>query len=410
MTSQETILIVGAGMAGLACARTLAAEGRSIQVIESSGRVGGRLGSSLIDGTWCDLGFQVSMSNYASLESLVPRDALRRHAFIDGAIVWDGLEHVKVIDPKRSPLSVVDPIRRGLVRWRDIRGAARCRRWSRSVLRGASQQGTAMDVIRRAGFREHFIESFLRPFFGGVFLDESLSVSADRFLKTLGGFATGHAELPESGMQQLAEAMVEPIREHIRFDCEVAALDVGRGVVLSDGTHLQAAHVVLALPWDVTANLLGMESSTASASWSGTTAVHFKTRSSDSLPPLIHLNGSGSGKINLVCSPSSVSPGYVDEGWQSILVSLKPGRDRFSEEELDSIREEAGVVMGMDSSQWSHVATTFVPEALPAGDLSEFRSGLPSDVSVVGDWTGDPSIEQAVLSGVEAAHGLLASG
>ena len=93
-------------MAGLACARTLAAAGSSVRVIESSSRVGGRLGSTLVDGMWCDLGFQVSMSNYACLESLVPRDALERHSFIDGAVVWDGASHVRVIDPKRSPLSV----------------------------------------------------------------------------------------------------------------------------------------------------------------------------------------------------------------------------------------------------------------------------------------------------------------
>ncbi|MBG84129.1 MAG: hypothetical protein CMJ40_06225 [Phycisphaerae bacterium] len=410
MTSKDTILIVGAGMAGLACARTLAAAGKRIRVIESGDRVGGRLGSQLIDGMWCDLGFQVSMSNYACLESLVPRGRVERHSFIDGAVVWNGDVHVRVIDPKRSPLSVFDPIRRGLVGWRDLRGAARCRRWARSLRRGVAQSGTAMDVIRRAGFREHFIESFLRPFFGGVFLDESLCVPADRFLKTLDRFATGHAELPASSMQQLAEAMATPVRDCIEFERHVDSLDVGRGVVLADGSHLEATHVVLAVPWDVTAKLLCMESSVASAGWSGTTAVHFRTRASGSMSPLIHLNGSGAGQVNLVCSPSSVAPGYVEDGWQSVLVSLKPGDGRSSQIDLEAVRKEAGVVMGLDSSQWSHIATTFVPDALPAGDLSELKHGLPEGVSVAGDWTGDPSIEQAVLSGVEAAEGLMVGG
>ena len=60
------------------------------------------------------------MSNYACLESLVPRDVLERHSFIDGAVVWDGASHVRVIDPKGRPVRS-DP-RRGLVGWRDIRG------------------------------------------------------------------------------------------------------------------------------------------------------------------------------------------------------------------------------------------------------------------------------------------------
>ena len=409
MSSRDSIVVIGAGMAGLACARTLAAAGSSVRVIESSSRVGGRLGSTLVDGMWCDLGFQVSMSNYACLESLVPRDVLERHSFIDGAVVWDGASHVRVIDPKRSPLSVLDPLRRGLVGWRDIRGAARCRRWARSLDRGDVHSGTAMDVLRRAGFRDHFVECFLRPFFGGVFLDETLSVSAHRFLRTLDRFATGHAELPSGGMQQIAEAMADPIRDRIEFDRRVDSLEIGRGIVFDDGSRREAEHVVLAFPWDVTARLLGVESAASSADWSGTTALHFKMPSSGSLERLIHLNGSGSGEVNLVCSPSSVAPGYVEDGWQSMLVSLKPGRRPATGLDLDALREEAGVVMGMDTSRWEHVSTTFVPAGLPAGDLTQLQQGLPDGVVVAGDWTGDPSIEQAVRSGVDAADRLLAA-
>ena len=124
--------------------------------------------------------------------------------------------------------------------------------------------------------------------------------------------------------------------------------------------------------------------------------LHFKMPSSGSLERLIHLNGSGSGEVNLVCSPSSVAPGYVEDGWQSMLVSLKPGRRPATGLDLDALREEAGVVMGMDTSRWEHVSTTFVPAGLPAGDLTQLQQGLPDGVVVAGDWTGDPSIEQAV--------------
>lgn len=403
MRSDDSILVIGAGMAGLACARTLVSSGRQVRVIEASGRVGGRLGSTLVDGTWCDLGFQVSMSNYEMLETLVPRHVVARQSFIDGAIVWDGESHVRVIDPKRSPLSVLDPIRSGLVGWRDLRGAARCRRWSRAVMRGVSHPGTAMDIIRKAGFREYFIESFLRPFFGGVFLDEMLGVSADHFLRTVHRFATGHAELPQGGMQMLAEAMADPIREQIRFDCRVESLEPGRGVVCSDGSMIEADHVVLALPWDATTRLLDREQELSAASWKGTRAIHFRAPESSRRSPLIHLNGSGSGSVNLVCSPSSVAGGYVEDGYQSYLVSLRPSGHPMAEIDLEVIRHEAGVVMGVEVDRWRHVETSEVPHGLPAGDLSRLMSDVPEGVSLAGDWTGDPSIEQAVRSGVEAA-------
>lgn len=54
-----TTLVVGAGLAGLACARLLAAAGRDVRVIEARERVGGRTeGGHLSDGTPIELGGQ----------------------------------------------------------------------------------------------------------------------------------------------------------------------------------------------------------------------------------------------------------------------------------------------------------------------------------------------------------------
>ena len=54
--SNPPVLIVGAGPTGLACARALRDAGRDVTVIESSSRVGGRLGSTVVEGIVCDLG------------------------------------------------------------------------------------------------------------------------------------------------------------------------------------------------------------------------------------------------------------------------------------------------------------------------------------------------------------------
>ena len=95
------VVIVGAGPAGLACARTLVSAGRAVRVLEASDRPGGRLGSRTVDGIVCDLGFQVSMSNYASLESLVPRREIPRHGFIPGAVVVTERNRALLVDPGR---------------------------------------------------------------------------------------------------------------------------------------------------------------------------------------------------------------------------------------------------------------------------------------------------------------------
>ena len=95
MSPDAPILIVGAGLAGLAAARELDRHGLRFRLLEASDRVGGRLGSTVIEGFVCDLGFQVTMSNYAILESLVDRDTLPRDPFLPGALVWTGRDRIR---------------------------------------------------------------------------------------------------------------------------------------------------------------------------------------------------------------------------------------------------------------------------------------------------------------------------
>jgi predicted NAD/FAD-dependent oxidoreductase len=51
-----TVVVVGAGIAGLACARELVGAGVPARVVERAARVGGRLASEFLDGRWVDTG------------------------------------------------------------------------------------------------------------------------------------------------------------------------------------------------------------------------------------------------------------------------------------------------------------------------------------------------------------------
>lgn len=409
MPNARNVAVVGAGVSGIACARTLAASGFGVRVYESSSRVGGRLGSRVVDDIRCDLGFQVSMSNYAALESLVPRTLVTRRSFVPGAIVWDGSRRVRIVDPKASPLSALKPLMAGLVRPRDLLAVLRCRRWANKVLAGHSRNGTAADVLSDAGFSGRFVEQFLRPFFGGVFLDETLSVPADRFLRTLHRFASGRAELPEGGMQQLAEAMSEPIRSSIEFECEVASVEPGVGVRCVDGALKAADVVVLATPLDASLALLGRSDEAAAVGWSSTTALHFTSSDPVLDEPIIVLNGSGQGCLNLICSPTSVASGYRSDGRHSILASSRPCSCGSPEIDVEAAQGEAGRILGVDSSSWELIEVQRIDRALPVVDPREEWQSIPSGVHLVGDGLGDPSIEAAVQSGIDGAHEIITS-
>ena len=51
------VIVVGAGVAGLAAAAHLTAAGRHVEVLEQDVTVGGRVGSSLVDGVWSGSGW-----------------------------------------------------------------------------------------------------------------------------------------------------------------------------------------------------------------------------------------------------------------------------------------------------------------------------------------------------------------
>jgi len=321
-------------------------------------------------------------------------------------MIWNGSDHLRVVDPKRSLRSVWKPLLSGFVGWRDVRAANRCRRWANSVVRGGSRSGTALDVIQEAGFRDNFVEAFLRPFFGGVFLDESLSVSADRFLRTLHRFSHGQAELPASGMQQIAEAMAAPLKGSIHFGRSAINIQSGKAVICEDDFTISADVVVLATPFDVTARLLDWNIEEEDAHWSSTASVHFSANEQVMNEPIIALNGSGKGALNLVCSPSAVAPGYAPAGSHCVLASLRPFLGDSRQIDVDEIREEAGKILGVNPSDWGHIKTNIVRNALPVVGGGKKFEALPG-VVLAGDWLADPSIESAVESGIHAAHEII---
>ena len=57
--SSDPVIVVGAGLSGLACAQRLTAAGIEVTVLEASDAVGGRVRTDVIDGFRCDRGFQL---------------------------------------------------------------------------------------------------------------------------------------------------------------------------------------------------------------------------------------------------------------------------------------------------------------------------------------------------------------
>ena len=84
-------------------------------------------------------------------------------------------------------------------------------KWETAAAASVSREGSqsALALFEEAGFSSRFITRFAKPFWGGISLDPSLSLSAGPALFTLKMFTEGAAIIPEAGMQALPDAIAE---------------------------------------------------------------------------------------------------------------------------------------------------------------------------------------------------------
>jgi phytoene desaturase len=85
-----TVVVIGAGVGGLAAAARLAGQGHAVTVVEQAGTVGGKLGRFARDGFRFDTGPSLVTvpQLFAGLDlDLVPLDPIVRHRFADGTVL-----------------------------------------------------------------------------------------------------------------------------------------------------------------------------------------------------------------------------------------------------------------------------------------------------------------------------------
>ena len=101
--SNTEVIIVGAGLAGLSCARRLMEANIPFVILEADERIGGRLKTDTVDGFLLDRGFQVLQTAYPEARRVPDYDRLALMPFSPGAVIRiDGGFH-RIADPRRRP-------------------------------------------------------------------------------------------------------------------------------------------------------------------------------------------------------------------------------------------------------------------------------------------------------------------
>ena len=90
----KDVVIIGAGLAGLTCARRLQAGGVDCVVLEAGDGIGGRVRTDRVEGFRLDRGFQVLLTAYPAAKKWLDYERLELKKFSAGARVWcDGKMH-----------------------------------------------------------------------------------------------------------------------------------------------------------------------------------------------------------------------------------------------------------------------------------------------------------------------------
>lgn len=422
--TDNPVVIVGAGLAGLACATFLARTNVTAIVLEASDSVGGRVRTDRVEsdgGVYLiDRGFQVYLTAYPEGRRVLRTAELGFRSFVPGAMVRFEGRFWRMADPLRAPWALPGMLRSPLLTARDIPALASLDtrlRLSSQERFWAAREETSEEFLISAGISTRAIERFFRPFFGGVFLDRSLKTSARRFRATYRMFARGRAALPIGGMQaipiQLASGLGPTAVRTRQVVTRISSASLNASeVILESGESIDASAVVVAADGSTAAKLVaGLQP----PRWKSTVSISFAADMPPSREPILYLDGDGTGPVNHVAVISNVQPGYAPAGRTLISASvvaphdLSPNNPTLERRVRVQLREWFGARV----DGWSHIRTDFIEHALPDEDAPALASPKrpvvtrAAGVFVAGDHVDNASINGALESGRRAAEAVL---
>jgi phytoene dehydrogenase-like protein len=415
-TDAPEVIIIGAGLAGLTCARVLRRRGVPFVLLDASDGVGGRVRTDMVDGFRLDRGYQVLLTAYPETQRELDYDALDLRPYRPGALVRLGGRFRRVSDLFRRPQDALSTLVAPVGTLADKLRVARLRRDVTSTPLDAimrREETTTLEALRnRYGFSGRMINRFFRPFLGGIFLDPSLSTSSRMFEFVFKMFAEGEAALPAEGIEAIPRWMARALPDaSIRLNTRVEAVE-GQAVRLASGEALSAPHVVVATEAPEAATLTGMGNLPTAAR--STTCLYYAAYHSPlSGEPTLVLNSEGLGPINNLSFVSDVAPSYAPPHEVLVSITVLDHDRRVSDRDLEeAVRRQCIDWFGLQAGGWTHLGIYHIPYALPE-QRPPFLSPPEAPVRrrpglyVCGDHARTASLNGAIASGRAAAHAVL---
>ena len=407
------IVIIGAGIAGLTCAKYLKDKGIEATILEASFGVGGRVRTDTVDGFKLDRGFQVLLTSYPEARKLLNYNELRLKTMPSGARIRQGDKFSVMPNPLKdfttAPQALFAPVGSLWDKLKVLQLNLSLKNAPEPTSANLLNQQSTLDFLKEFGYSDTIIERFFRPFFRGVFLEKGLKTDATFFKFLFSQFAKGDVVVPENGMQAIAEQIASHLSPHqIRLNTAVEKI-VGQTIYLENGETIEAEKIVLATNASATAQILGEKPTVL---FNTTDCLYFASNIPLSIfsQPYLIINANNNELIDHLVVMSDIAPSYAPAGKTLISVSLV-GKNKYSEQDLvEKVGKELIQWFGKKYN-WKHLRTYRIPEALP-----QYFEAPPQDKTLkindfmyrCGDYMAYPSLNAAMKTGREVAEMLSA--
>ena len=403
------VIVVGAGLAGLSCARHLQRAGRKVVVLEASDGVGGRVRTDIVDGFRLDRGFQVLLTAYPEIQTEVDLVKLQMRYFEPGALVRGEEKNHILSDPFRAPAHLVptaiapvgtvfDKARVGLLRLKTQRTSAR-------TLLQNDDIPTA-EALEAQGFSQKMIDRFFKPLVGGIQLDPQLGTSRRMFDVIFRWLSLGDTGVPAVGMGALSDQVAAHLQpDTVRLNTRVAAV-TPQSVTTTTGEVFTARTVVVATEGPVAAQLTNIKpvaSRSVSCFW-------FDAPAAPTPHKLIALDGYSGGPVLNLAVMTNVAPEYAPEG-RHLIAAACPSVTESNQPALhDTVMAQLRWWWGPQVADWRLLRTDNIAHGQP--DQSppfppKKPVALGDGLFVCGDHRDTGSIQGAMYSGRRCAAAVL---
>lgn len=375
----KSVVVVGAGLAGLTCAIYLQRSGVNVTVLEASDRVGGRVKTDSVNGFLFDHGFQVINPNYSEIKRL---DALSGIEFCE---IFSNLRIIENSGEIKIGLS--HPINTLKI------GAPSEKIALVSFLAGFSSGKTLGQCAEKFS---NIYARVLSPFLRGVFLTNPDQIRADIAREIIRSFILGRPGIPETGVGELSEALADQI-----FDVKLNARvdEIKRGSVRGNFGTIICDEVVVATDLTTAAQMLDLgeiPKTLSSTTWYHATSNEIFEDNYLALEPK-------SSVVNSLVI-SKVSKSYAPSGINLISSTTLAA---ISESE---VRKELSKIWKCETRNWDLAARYEIKQSLPLRfdlDVLDRNPKISEGIYVAGDHRSVPSQNGAMRSGRQTALAII---